>query len=56
MSDRINLIKKGGEWKMESQKKEVYQRPLLVKQGLLRDVTAHCKSGRIDVNNNGCHD
>ncbi|MEK7763411.1 MAG: hypothetical protein AAB433_17685 [Nitrospirota bacterium] len=40
---------------MENQKKEAYTQPQLEKQGLLRDITTHCKSGRIDVFNNGCH-
>ncbi len=40
--------------KKENQK-EVYVAPLLEESGLLRDITAHCHSGQIDVFNNGCH-
>lgn len=40
---------------MDTQKKEAYIEPTLEERGLLRDITAHCKSGQIDIFNNGCH-
>ena len=40
---------------MEKKEKEVYVAPVLEESGLLRDITAHCHSGQIDILNNGCH-
>lgn len=40
---------------MENQQKEAYVQPQVKQEGLLRNITAHCKSGQIDVFTNGCH-